>query len=78
MLTMDEESGKLITEASLEAGRILDTALGKIQDAASPEELVRIRRAIGEIMGTLADEILNPIYRQYPSIKPEEYYLGDS
>jgi hypothetical protein len=44
---------------------------------ASPQEFDRIRRVVGQVMGTLATELLNPLFREHPSIKPEEYYLPE-
>ncbi len=36
----------------------------------SPEEFRAYRRAVGKVMAEMVLEIMNPLYKEHPSIKP--------
>jgi hypothetical protein len=65
----------LAEETSLLAIRIsaeLNRHLIKLKSQLEPSEFDRYRRGFGEVMGALLTEIVNPIYSEYPGLKPTQ------
>ncbi len=66
----DREVAKQMLEAALTASGHLDRSLLAIKDVCSPEELHLAKRAVGECMGEMLLELINPILKQYPDLTP--------
>ena len=62
-----EETSLLMIRLSTQ----LNEQLRRIQSASSDEEFQRYRQGFGRIMGNMLTEVLNPIYAEHPSLKPE-------
>lgn len=43
-----------------------------LQQTCDESELNVYRSAVGEIMGRMLIDIMNPIYKQHPELKPKE------
>lgn len=70
---MDRDIAKFVSEEMLYVGGRLNEMLWRVKnEAGEGEEFVRIRRAVGEIMGVMLDEVMNPIYGRYPELEPPE------
>jgi hypothetical protein len=64
-----------ISAIMLEISGQLDESVAYVGENCNEDELQSYTKVIGEIMGTIGIDILNKIYREFPEIKPEEYYL---
>ncbi|OSK95964.1 putative cytoplasmic protein [Escherichia coli TA447] len=61
-----------ISALMLEIGAKLDNSVSLVQQTCDESELDTYRSAIGEIMGRMLIDIMNPIYKQHPELKPKE------
>ncbi|HGT5175394.1 TPA: hypothetical protein ACM32Q_001907 [Escherichia coli] len=61
-----------ISALMLEIGAKLDNSVSLVQQTCDESELDTYRSAIGEIMGRMLINIMNPIYKQHPELKPKE------
>lgn len=61
-----------ISVLMLEIGAKLDTSVSLVQQSCDESELNTYRSAVGEIMGRMLINIMNPIYKQHPELKPEQ------
>jgi hypothetical protein len=50
----------------------LDTFLSIVQGAASADEFTQLRTIVGAVMGSIADDAINPIVDQYPDLRPRQ------
>jgi|HubBroStandDraft_6_1064221.scaffolds.fasta_scaffold152900_2 hypothetical protein len=50
----------------------LDESVAFVMKRSSQEEFSRYRKAVGNVMGELLLEILNPLYKQHPGLKPPQ------
>ncbi|MBN6100593.1 hypothetical protein JR064_00230 [Xanthomonas sp. CFBP 8703] len=73
----DQDTAEKICNKILNANASLDEAIALAMDAASEEEAKRIRQVIGRISGELLLNLLNPLYREHPSIKPDGFFLPE-
>jgi hypothetical protein len=64
-----------ISELMLDISGQLNESVAYVTENCDQDELQNYRRVIGNIMGIIGLDILNNIYREFPEIKPEEYYL---
>jgi len=69
---MNRTVARHISDLMLEFGRRLDESVEIMQESCEKDELDGYRRAIGQIMGTMLLEIMNPLYAQHPELKPHE------
>lgn len=51
--------------------RELSLALDVVRTTGSAEEFERLKRAVGEVVGTLEVDLLWSLYKQHPSLEPE-------
>lgn len=61
-----------ISALMLEIGAKLDNSVSLVQKSCDEFELNAYRSAVGEIMGRMLIDIMNPIYKQHPELKPEQ------
>jgi hypothetical protein len=61
-----------VSKLMLEFGSRLDASVALVQVKCSATELQAYRRAIGKIMGEMLLEVMNPLYRKHPDLKPKE------
>ncbi len=69
---MKKEVAETINRLMLEYGAKLDDSVKLVMDSSSAEEFEAYRSAVGQIMGTMLVDIMNPIYREHPALKPAE------
>ncbi len=70
---MNRETAHRISTKLLEASKLLDDATSIAKEDASLEEFTVIRNAVGVAMGELLLEVLNPLYRDHPDIRPKGF-----
>jgi hypothetical protein len=73
----DKEIAQNISKLMLDISGRLNDSLYEVQEKCSKEEFEKYRRGVAYILAYIATEVLNPLYRVHPEIKPEEYYLPD-
>jgi hypothetical protein len=61
-----------VSALMLELGAKLDDSVREVGDSCSDEEFSRYRQAVGNIMGTILLDVLNPIYAAHPRLKPKQ------
>jgi hypothetical protein len=59
----------------LEVNRLLNRAAAAVTKSTSTEESAVFNRAIGEVLGVLLLEVVNPLYRAHPDLKPSDLYV---
>jgi hypothetical protein len=60
------------------ANGLLNKSLALVQEKSTPEEYVAFRGAMAQVLGRLFFLVMEPIYRQHPSLAPAEtpkYFL---
>jgi hypothetical protein len=63
---ISESVGKLM----LEFGGQLDASIVAVRVNCSDAEFRAYRLAVGKILGEMLLEVMNPLYREHPDIKP--------
>lgn len=69
---MRKDVAEKVNSLMLEYGDKLNSSVKLVMDTASPEEFAAYRASIAQIMGTMLVDIMNPIYREHPDLKPPE------
>jgi len=54
----------------LELGAKLDASIADVQASCPLPEFERYRHEVGQIMGRMLLDIMNPLYDEHPEIKP--------
>ena len=61
-----------INSLMLEFGAKLDTSIVEVQEQCSDREFIEYKNAIGKILGFMLIDVMNPIYRKHPDLKPDK------
>ena len=67
----DLNSAQAVSSAAENFLRELSRALEQARGTARPEELERLKRSVGSVVGTLEVDLLWPLYKQHPDLEPE-------
>lgn len=67
----DPDRARAVSEAAEAFLGELSLALELVQSTGSSEEFERLKRVVGEVVGTLEVDLLWPLYRQHPALEPE-------
>jgi type II secretory pathway component PulF len=70
--SMDKAIAKQISALMLEYGAKLDESISLVMAHCTEDELKRYRQSVGHILGYMLLEIMNPLYKEYPDLKPPE------
>ena len=68
---MDRKTAELLMKELLALSRPLNSATAIVDKIADEEERNKLRREIGEVMGSLYANLMLPIIRQYPDLDPD-------
>ena len=68
----DKDIAREINELMLEYSKKIDTTIAQVQSSCSNEEFEKYRKASGVVLGNILLEIMNPIYKEHPDLKPKE------
>ena len=66
----DLEVAQYISDLMIEFGGRLDSSIQVVGAQVPQEELQAYKRAVGKVLGEMLLEIMNPLYRVHPSLKP--------
>ena len=71
----DKEIAQNISNLMLDISARLNDSLIEVQEKCGKDEFEKYRRGLSYILAYITTEVLNPLYRAHPDIKPEKYYL---
>ena len=69
---MDKKIAKEINNVMLNLGDQLNNSVQMVMENCSEQEFKNYRGSVGKIMGEMLLEIMNPIYKEHPDLKPKE------
>jgi len=69
---MDHAKAANVNALILEACAGLVRSIEEVTACGDDEVVTIYRRAVGRFMGTMLIDVLNPIYRQFPDLKPAQ------
>ena len=64
-----------ICKLMLETGARIDDSIEQVKNQCSEKEFQSYRKAAGKVMGEILLEILNPVFKEHPELKPKELYV---
>jgi hypothetical protein len=73
----DRHRAVAVSDAAEEFIKQLSLALKAVQADGTPEDFERLRKSIGEVVGTLETALLWPLYKQHPDLEPENLKGGE-
>jgi hypothetical protein len=59
-----------ISKLMLEFGGRLDDSIVTVRDGCSDAEFHAYRLAVGKVLAEMLLEVMNPLYREHPDLKP--------
>jgi hypothetical protein len=68
----DKAFAKEASELLLEYANRLDGSVAQARTICSDAEFEAYRRAVGEVMGQMWDQLLSPIFAAHPDLKPKD------
>ena len=71
---MDQEVAQKISDLMLEYGSKLDESLILVQQKCGEDEFKSYRTSVSRLMTIMLREVMNPLYEEYPEIKPKQLY----
>lgn len=69
---MKKQIASDISDLMVSFGGELNQSVGDIKNQCTEEEFKSYRTAISKIMGIMLLDIMNPIFDEYPDLKPKE------
>jgi hypothetical protein len=72
LLFEDKDVAHDVNNLMLDMGRKLDASLAQVQKSCSAAEFEQYRKVVGQIMGEILIEVMNPILLKHPQLKPAE------
>jgi hypothetical protein len=66
----DPDAARRVSALMLELGAKLDASIADVQASCPLPEFERYRHEVGQIMGRMLLDIMNPLYDEHPEIKP--------
>jgi hypothetical protein len=66
----DPSVAKRVSDLMLEIGDRVNESIAEIRTACPPDEFANYRRAAGAVMAEILLQVLNPLYRDHPSLRP--------
>ena len=64
---------KQISQLMHDVFRRLDESTEMVRNSCPPEEATTYRRAIGKVVSPMLFEVLEPLYKQNPELKPSSW-----
>ena len=68
----DIQMASRVSELFLNINEQLTQSIHEVEDASTHEEFENYRRRVGTLIYSTFEQILIPIYRRHPSLKPPE------
>lgn len=67
-----EALAKQIADMFLEMSRHIEQSVALVHGQCSEAEFMSYRHASAEVLASILDEFLNPIFREHPSLSPPD------
>ena len=67
-----KETAKQIVDLMLQTGARIDESVALVQAQGSAQDLANYRRAAGAVMGEILIEVLNPLFKEHPELRPPQ------
>lgn len=74
MMITDKSTAMEISELMLRHGKELNNSVEMVKSRCSEEEFAIYQKAIGKIMGYILLDVMNPLYKSHPELKPKELH----
>jgi hypothetical protein len=68
----DKAFAKQVADLALDYSGRLDELVARAREVSPEPEFLAFRRAIGEVLGITWDELLSPIFKAHPDLKPKD------
>lgn len=72
---MEKETARSVLALMFDYGGKLNDAMLTIRETSDEEEFARYRRAIGNVLDSAFEQIINPILEEYPDLQPDQLNL---
>jgi hypothetical protein len=69
---MSREAAKKIIDLMVEHGAEQNAILAEVRSVCADDEFQRYKRMIGQSMGCMLLDVINPIVELYPDLKPAQ------
>ncbi|MGA7490750.1 MAG: hypothetical protein WBW74_27835 [Xanthobacteraceae bacterium] len=69
---MSREAAKKIIDLMVKHGAEQNAVLAEIRSVCTDDEFQRYKRMIGQSMGCMLLDVINPIVELYPDLKPSQ------
>jgi hypothetical protein len=66
------EAARQVSALMLHVGAQLNQSVAVVQNLCDRTEFERYRSAVGDVMGVMLLDIMNPLYAMHPELKPPE------
>ena len=67
------EAAKLISDSMLEICGKIEQSLDDVREISSPEDFAIYHKAVGKVVGPIIFEVLEPLYKEHPELKPPDW-----
>lgn len=74
---MERKTAQSVLAVMFDFGGKLNDAMLEIRETSDEEEFARYRRAIGNVLDSAFEQIINPILEEHPDLKPEQLNLDE-
>jgi hypothetical protein len=68
----DKKTAKQVSRLLLHCCSNLDQSVSLVMESCDKQEFQEYRKIIGDVMGVLFLDILDPVYKLHPDLKPDE------
>lgn len=72
---MKKTTSRKLLHLMFEIGAALDQSTALVRDRESDADFKKYRATVGKLMADMLDEVINPICRNFPELKPRQLYL---
>lgn len=72
---MKREVAESILALVFEYGGKLNDSMLEVRDTGEEEEFHRYRRAVGNVLASAFENIIDPIFAEHPDLKPDQLNL---
>jgi hypothetical protein len=66
----DMAVARQVSDLMVEISGRLNNSIVTVEEKCPSEEFEAYRRAVGAIMGEILLEVMNPLYKEHPTLKP--------
>ncbi len=71
-MIQQKEVAQEINALMLDYGAQLNATVALVHQKCSVDEFTVYRKAVGKILGSMLIEVMEPLYKQHPHLRPQE------